>query len=70
MKAGYAIICARIIRDKLILLDIKKKKLVEDKNAKSLRSIEIEHDNLISLYNYYAKIALKDRKKTIDSIDR
>lgn len=70
MKAGYAIICARIIRDKLILLDIKKKKLVEDKNAKSLRSIEIEHDNLISLYNYYAKIALKDRKKTIDRIDR
>ena len=70
MKAGYAIICARIIRDKLILLDIKKKKLVEDKNAKSLRSIEIEHDNLISLYNYYAKIALKDRKKTIYSIDR
>jgi hypothetical protein len=70
MKAGYAVICARIIRDKLILLDIKKKKLVEDKNAKPLRSIEIEHDNLISIYNYYAKIALKDRKKTIDKIDR
>lgn len=70
MKAGYAVICARIIRDKLILLDIKKKKLVEDKNAKSLRSIEIEHDNLISIYNYYAKIALKDRKNTIDRIDR
>ena len=69
MKAGYAAICARIIRDKLIVLDIKKKKLIEDKNANSLHSIENEHDKLLSFYNYYAKMALKDRKKLIDKIN-
>jgi rubrerythrin len=68
MKAGYAAICARIIRDKLIMLDIKKKKIIEDKKANSLHSIENEHNELISIYNYYAKMALKDRKKTLDKI--
>lgn len=64
MRAGYAAICARIIRDKLILLDIKKKKLLEDKNANSLHTIETEQDSLLTLYNYYSEIALKERKKT------
>lgn len=70
MRAGYAAICARIIRDKLILLDIKKKKLLEDKNANSLHTIETEQDSLLTLYNYYSKIALKERKKhRIKSVD-
>jgi hypothetical protein len=63
MKDGYAALYARIIRDKLILLDIKKKKLIEDKNANSLHSIENEQNELISNYIYYAKMVLKDRKK-------
>lgn len=60
-KVQYAE-CARIIREKLILLNIKKKKIIEDdKNATSLELIETEHNELISAYNYYAKKALKDR---------
>lgn len=64
MKVQHAHIYARIIREKLILLDIKKKKLIEDKNKVSLKSINEEHNFLIGLYNYYSKISLENRKKS------
>lgn len=67
-KAQYAHIYARFIREKLISLDIRKKKLIEDKDGVSLKSINEEQNSLLGLYNHYSKMSLEKRRKVIKTI--
>ena len=56
------IIYTRYIRQKLIDLNNKKKKLIEDKNKHAVKRIEIEYDDVLDVYIEYSKQSLKTKK--------
>lgn len=53
---------ARILRQQLIYLNNKKKKLIEDKNKHALELIENEHSHLLGIYIEYSKRSIKFKK--------
>ena len=55
----------RYIRQQLINLDNKKKKLIEDKNKHAVKLIEIEYNDLLGIYIDYSKQSLKIKIKNV-----
>ena len=55
-------IYTRYIRQQLINLDNKKKKLIEDKNKHAVKLIEIEYNDLLGVYIEYSIQSLKTKK--------
>lgn len=53
----------RQLRQNLIDLDNKKRKLVEDKNKQAVKLIEIEYNKLLGVYIEYSKQTLKKKCK-------
>ena len=52
----------RYVRQQLIHLDNKKKKLIEDKNKHAVKLIEIEYNDLLDVYIEYSIQSLKTKK--------
>ena len=52
----------RLLRQQLIYLNNKKKKLIEDKNKHAVESIETEYNHLLGIYIEYSKQSLKIKK--------
>ena len=53
----------RQLRQNLIDLDNKKRKLVEDKNKQAVKLIEIEYNKLLGVYIEHSKQTLKKKSK-------
>ena len=49
----------RILRQQLINLDNKKKKLIEDKNKHDVKLIETEYNHLLGTYIEYSKRSIE-----------
>lgn len=52
----------RLLRQKIINLNNKKRKLIEDKNKHAVKLINIEYNELIGVYIEYSIQSLKTKK--------
>tara|TARA_Y100000389_G_C17381976_1_gene474865 strand:- start:997 stop:1188 length:192 start_codon:yes stop_codon:yes gene_type:complete len=53
----------RFLRQQLINLDNKKKKLIEDKNKHAVKLLETEYNHLLGTYIEYSKRSIEIKKK-------